>query len=132
LAHGAAGTALVHIERALTGHAPWKHAHRWIVRAASGEISASDTTGLYLGAPAVAFTLNAAARVWPPRSAAALQTIDQHAAPLPASGLHGMPLLCRPWTRMSPPWPTAAWRRLQPAYTGANCPGSASTTCSTD
>lgn len=82
LAHGAAGTALVHIERALTGHAPWKQAHRWIVRAASGEISASDTTGLYLGAPAVAFTLNAAARVWPARYAAALQTMDQHVAAL--------------------------------------------------
>ncbi|MFF8958695.1 lanthionine synthetase C family protein [Streptomyces sp. NPDC014894] len=60
LAEGAAGIALLHIERARHGMAPWTSAHRWIMQAASGEVSAADTTGLFLGAPAVAFLLSTA------------------------------------------------------------------------
>ncbi|MGW5677270.1 lanthionine synthetase LanC family protein [Streptomyces sp. NPDC003860] len=58
LAEGAAGIALLHIERARLGLASWKHAHRWITQAVAGEVSAADTTGLFLGAPAVAFLLS--------------------------------------------------------------------------
>lgn len=62
LATGAAGTALLHIERAHRGQTTWTHARTWLRTATSGEISAADNTGLYLGAPAVAFTLHTAVR----------------------------------------------------------------------
>ncbi|MYT68319.1 MULTISPECIES: lanthionine synthetase C family protein [unclassified Streptomyces] len=65
LASGAAGIALFHSEYAARGLARWVPAHRWISQAAAGDISASDTTGLYLGAPAVAFVLHTA----PPKRA---------------------------------------------------------------
>ncbi|GEB50977.1 lanthionine synthetase C family protein [Streptomyces cacaoi] len=58
LAEGAAGIALFHIEYAAQGRSPWSPAHRWIAQAAARDISAADTTGLYLGAPALAFVLN--------------------------------------------------------------------------
>ncbi|EDY50290.1 lanthionine synthetase C family protein [Streptomyces clavuligerus] len=58
LAEGSAGIALLHIERARLGLALWKHAHHWITEAVAGEVSAADTTGLFLGAPAVAFLLS--------------------------------------------------------------------------
>ncbi|MGP3927859.1 lanthionine synthetase C family protein [Streptomyces sp. 8N616] len=58
LAEGAAGIALLHVERARASLLPWSLAHRWITQAASGEVSAADTIGLFLGAPAVAFLLN--------------------------------------------------------------------------
>ncbi|MEV8020025.1 lanthionine synthetase LanC family protein [Streptomyces sp. NPDC086554] len=60
LATGAAGIALFHIEQAATGQATWHRAHRWIGQAAAGDITATDSTGLYLGAPAVAYVLRAA------------------------------------------------------------------------
>ncbi|NUK01218.1 lanthionine synthetase C family protein [Streptomyces lunaelactis] len=58
LAQGAAGIALLHVERAHARLGPWRLAHKWIAQAASGDVSAADTTGLFLGAPAVAFLLN--------------------------------------------------------------------------
>ncbi|MEO3861335.1 lanthionine synthetase C family protein [Acrocarpospora sp. B8E8] len=61
LTEGTAGIALLHIERAHTGRGTWQQAHNWITHAAAGEISADDNTGLYLGAPAIAFILDAAA-----------------------------------------------------------------------
>jgi hypothetical protein len=60
LASGAAGIALLHIERAHAGLGPWRRAHAWISNAAAGQISAADIVGLYLGAPAIAFMLHAA------------------------------------------------------------------------
>nr|WP_221443294.1 lanthionine synthetase C family protein [Nocardiopsis algeriensis] len=60
LAQGAAGIALVHIERAHNGQGTWQQAHRWIRAAVLEQVSAADTTGLFLGAPAVAFVLAAA------------------------------------------------------------------------
>jgi hypothetical protein len=59
LAAGAAGTALLHIERAHTGSQPWHTAHAWIKAATSQEISAADQAGLYFGAPAISFILHA-------------------------------------------------------------------------
>ncbi|MFB4284831.1 lanthionine synthetase C family protein [Nonomuraea sp. MTCD27] len=59
LAAGAAGTALLHIERAHTGEQPWHSAHEWIKAATSQQISAGEPAGLYFGAPAISFTLHA-------------------------------------------------------------------------
>ncbi|MEU6848458.1 lanthionine synthetase C family protein [Actinacidiphila alni] len=58
LADGAAGTALLHVEAARRHAHPWQAAHRWIATAASGQVSAADTTGLFLGAPAIGFLLS--------------------------------------------------------------------------
>lgn len=57
LADGAAGIALLHIERAQARTGPWKLAHRWINHAAAGELDATDTAGLFRGVPALAFVL---------------------------------------------------------------------------
>lgn len=60
LGEGAAGVALVHIERAHTGQGTWQQAHRWIKAMVAEQVSAADTTGLFLGVTAVAFVLAAA------------------------------------------------------------------------
>jgi lantibiotic biosynthesis protein len=60
LAKGAAGIALHRIELAQTHRAEWRHAHGWIIAATSNGASAADSTGLLLGAPAIAFMLHAA------------------------------------------------------------------------
>lgn len=61
LAGGAAGIALLHIERAQSGHGDWNTAHTWLSAAAGGELTTAANASLYLGAPAVAFTTGAAA-----------------------------------------------------------------------
>jgi lantibiotic biosynthesis protein len=81
LSEGAAGIALLHIERAHAGHGTWRRAHSWISSAVSGEVSASDTSGLFLGLPAVAFMLDAAA-LGTTRYQAGLTGIDRHLATL--------------------------------------------------
>ncbi|MEV4502586.1 lanthionine synthetase C family protein [Streptomyces klenkii] len=81
LANGAAGTALLHIERARTGQGTWQQAHSWITKAVAGEISAADATGLYLGAPAVAFILHAAS-TGSARYNGALKEVDAHVVAL--------------------------------------------------
>src|SRR5213079_3613627 len=58
LGQGAAGVALLHVERAHRRQGPWSPAHRWIGHAAAAEVSAADTAGLFLGAPAIAFLLS--------------------------------------------------------------------------
>lgn len=85
LATGAVGIALLHIERAQRGLTSWTHAHTWLRTATSTAISAADNTGLYLGAPAVAFALHAAARPGTPQPPAnvrpyetALAMLDTH------------------------------------------------------
>lgn len=81
LTKGAAGVALVHIERALTGYGTWRDAHRWITEAVTGQISATNTTGLYLGAPAITFMLAAAAGA-SARYQEALADVDHHVVAL--------------------------------------------------
>lgn len=78
LAVGAAGTALLHIERARTGNGTWQQAHTWIKSAVATEVSAADTSGLYLGAPAVAFMLDCAVTPDAPRYQDALSAMDRH------------------------------------------------------
>ncbi|ABD11406.1 hypothetical protein ThrDRAFT_04287 [Frankia casuarinae] len=61
LAGGAAGIALLHIERARSGYGDWSTVHAWLSAAASDALTAAANAGLYLGAPALAFTLHTAA-----------------------------------------------------------------------
>ncbi|GAB3001209.1 MULTISPECIES: lanthionine synthetase C family protein [Amycolatopsis] len=60
LAEGAAGIALLHIERALAGAGSWATAHPWVTAATSRGVSIAADTNLYLGAPAISFLLHAA------------------------------------------------------------------------
>ncbi|WP_242891073.1 lanthionine synthetase C family protein [Actinomadura litoris] len=78
---GAAGTALLHIERAWRGRGSWRQAHIWISHAVSGEVSAARTAGLYLGAPAIAFMLDTAAGSQG-RYQNGLADLDRHVAAL--------------------------------------------------
>jgi hypothetical protein len=61
LAGGAAGIALLHIERARSGHGDWAHAHQWLSAAVSGEVTAAANASLFFGAPALAFVMHIAA-----------------------------------------------------------------------
>ncbi|MCC3767573.1 lanthionine synthetase C family protein [Streptomyces sp. UNOC14_S4] len=61
LAKGAAGIALLHIERAAAGRGTWEAAHTWLTRCVEGGLSTSPTTGLFYGAPAAAFAVHTAA-----------------------------------------------------------------------
>ncbi|WP_433498549.1 lanthionine synthetase C family protein [Sphaerimonospora sp. CA-214678] len=61
LAGGAAGIALLHIERAHSGRGDWETARTWLSLAAFGELTVAANAGLFFGAPAVAFALHAAA-----------------------------------------------------------------------
>lgn len=60
LAGGAAGIALLHIERARSGHGDWSTAHAWLAAAASEELSAGSNANLFFGAPTLAFVTLAA------------------------------------------------------------------------
>ena len=84
LAQGAAGTALLHIELARSGAGSWRRAHAWVCAAASGEVSAGSTSGLFQGLPAVAFMMDAAAS-GAPRYATGLADAGRHVTNLAAS-----------------------------------------------
>ncbi|QFY11516.1 lantibiotic modifying enzyme [Nonomuraea phyllanthi] len=58
---GAAGIALLHIERARSGHGDPATAHAWLEVAASGALTAAPNANLFFGAPALAFATHAAA-----------------------------------------------------------------------
>ncbi|MFF2779495.1 lanthionine synthetase C family protein [Streptomyces sp. NPDC058052] len=60
LAGGAAGIALLHVERARTGHGDWDTAHRWLTETVRGQISGAVNANLYFGAPALAFVFHRA------------------------------------------------------------------------
>lgn len=60
LADGPAGIALLHIERARTGHGTWATAHAWLRAATGAPVAATDDACLYLGAPAIGFVLHTA------------------------------------------------------------------------
>ncbi|MEU5990320.1 lanthionine synthetase LanC family protein [Spirillospora sp. NPDC047418] len=79
LAVGAAGVALLHIERAYAGLGPWQRAHEWLDAAAVDGIDAGNGSHLHYGAPAVAFALHAASCELG-RYARALETLDRHIA----------------------------------------------------
>ncbi|MFI9643732.1 lanthionine synthetase C family protein [Micromonospora sp. NPDC051925] len=60
LAGGAVGIALLHIERAASGHSDEATAHSWIRAAASEPISLGRNSDPFHGAPALAFMLHTA------------------------------------------------------------------------
>ncbi|MFE9926136.1 lanthionine synthetase C family protein [Streptomyces sp. NPDC005774] len=78
LADGAAGIGLLHVEMASRYGGSWRPAHRWITAAASGHISAADTTGLFLGAPAVGFLLTTVPPPFQHLYDPARKTLHQH------------------------------------------------------
>ncbi|HEV3157369.1 MAG TPA: lanthionine synthetase C family protein, partial [Candidatus Baltobacteraceae bacterium] len=77
LAEGAAGIALLHIERARAGLASWSTVHTWLTSAVSIKVSAASDVGLYVGAPAVAYALQAAADQ-PGKYERALRKLDEY------------------------------------------------------
>ncbi|MFF8481878.1 lanthionine synthetase C family protein [Streptomyces antibioticus] len=77
LAHGAAGVALLHIERARTDQGPWQRAHDWLACAAAEPAVGGVDSHLHYGAPALAFALHAAADR-PGLYARALDTLDRY------------------------------------------------------
>ncbi|WP_416903503.1 lanthionine synthetase C family protein [Micromonospora echinospora] len=72
LAGGAVGVALLHIERARSGHGDNVTAHTWLKLAASEPISAGGNANLFHGAPALGFALHAAGTTWYQRTLTAL------------------------------------------------------------
>ncbi|MEV7970544.1 lanthionine synthetase C family protein, partial [Sphaerisporangium sp. NPDC088356] len=82
LATGAAGIALLHIERAHASAGSWRTAHSWVTAAAGTEISAANDTGLHFGAPAISFILHAAGADGAARYGEALTAIDTYVTAL--------------------------------------------------
>ncbi|QEU92893.1 lanthionine synthetase C family protein [Streptomyces kanamyceticus] len=80
LAHGAPGTALLHITRARAGHGSWDNAHRWATAMTGRPATAHpNLAGLFLGVPAIAYVLNAAGH---PAYERALTSLDRPIATL--------------------------------------------------
>ncbi|WP_225991307.1 lanthionine synthetase C family protein [Actinomadura montaniterrae] len=73
LAHGAAGVALLHIERARAGRASWRAADDWLSCVARDGVSAGPDSHLHYGVPALAFALQTAGD----RYARTLEVLDQ-------------------------------------------------------
>jgi len=82
LAEGAAGIALLHIERAHLGAGSWTTAHDWVKAATCQGVSAADQAGLYIGVPAVACILRAAGADGHARYRTALARLDAHVSAL--------------------------------------------------
>jgi lantibiotic biosynthesis protein len=78
LAHGAAGVALLHIERAHAGLGSWQRVRDWLACAAD-PVASGPGSHLFYGAPAVAFALRCAA-VNSKGYAGALATLDREIA----------------------------------------------------
>ncbi|MEV0391774.1 lanthionine synthetase C family protein [Polymorphospora rubra] len=79
LANGAVGPALLAIERALNSDADgWTAAHQLVRRATSRPVDAGSHAGLYYGAPAILFMLNAATVDGRDRYTAARQSLTHH------------------------------------------------------
>lgn len=61
LADGAAGIALLHVERARSGRGDWGAAHAYLKVATSGTVTAAANAGLFFGVPTLAYIVQAAA-----------------------------------------------------------------------
>jgi hypothetical protein len=86
LSTGAAGIALLHIENAHADIGDWAGAHQWVRAMTRDPVTADpESSGLYRGAPAVAFTLHAAGQ---PAYARAVCTLDEHIATITRRRLH--------------------------------------------
>jgi hypothetical protein len=64
LAGGAAGIALLHLERVVSGHGDEATAHRWIRAATADPVSAGPNANLFHGVPTLALLLHAATTVF--------------------------------------------------------------------
>lgn len=82
LSQGAAGVALLHIERALAGEGSWHTAHTWVTATARDGVSAADDANLLFGAPALAFVLHAAGSDGTTRYGPARTGVDTHVTAL--------------------------------------------------
>ncbi len=76
LAHGVPGIALLHAELAAAGLRPWERVHNWLAEASRLPITAGDSTGLFYGAPGVAFALAGVSAVHPGAYRGALRSLD--------------------------------------------------------
>ena len=77
LAHGAPGIALLHIERAAAGLAPWQRARDWLAVIAAGPVTGGPDSHLFYGAPALAHALTCAATHRPDAYTGALAALDR-------------------------------------------------------
>ncbi|MEV7781757.1 lanthionine synthetase C family protein [Kitasatospora sp. NPDC088351] len=80
LAHGIPGIALLHIELAAEGRAPWQRAHDWLAAATRVPITSGTDSHPYYGAPAIAHALACAADRLPGSYKCALGILDQQIA----------------------------------------------------
>ncbi|MGN9811418.1 lanthionine synthetase C family protein [Micromonospora sp. BQ11] len=78
LATGSVGPALLAIEQALTSTGDWTAARHLVAQATGGPVDAGRHAGLYYGAPAVLFMLNAATADGNDRYVAARQHLTSH------------------------------------------------------
>lgn len=75
LSKGAAGVAILHGTRALTGHGSFDLAHMWLSRAVGAGVADGPGTGLWFGAPAIAFAMAASVPGYYPEASRALRTV---------------------------------------------------------
>ncbi len=80
LAHGVPGIAMLHTELAAAGLRPWQRVHDWLRVAARSPVTTGASTGLFYGAPALAFALAGADAVRPGVYRGALQVLDARIA----------------------------------------------------
>lgn len=76
LARGIPGIALLHIELAATGRAPWPRAHDWLTAAAAAPLTVGADSHPFHGGPALAHALACAAEHQPGAYRSALHRLD--------------------------------------------------------
>ncbi|MFJ3999268.1 lanthionine synthetase C family protein [Streptomyces parvus] len=77
LAYGPTGIALLHIERAAAGLAPWQRAHDWLAAAARGPFTSGPDSHPFYGAPALAHAMACAADQLPDSYQRGLEVLDR-------------------------------------------------------
>ncbi|MEU4951729.1 lanthionine synthetase C family protein [Streptomyces lavendulae] len=80
LGHGAPGIAMLHIELAAAGLAPWDRAHSWLSAVAGQPLTSGADSHAFYGAPAFAHALACAAERLPGAYGAALDALDRQVA----------------------------------------------------
>ncbi|MCX5321780.1 lanthionine synthetase C family protein [Streptomyces sp. NBC_00120] len=80
IAYGLPGIALLHVERAASGLAPWHRAHAWLAAAARQPFTSGTDSHPFYGAPALAQVLACAADHLPGSYGRALNTLDEQIA----------------------------------------------------
>jgi hypothetical protein len=80
LAHGAPGIAVLHTELAAAGLRPFHRVHDWLSLATATTVTTGATSGLFYGAPAVAYGITRAATIRPRAYRAARACLDEQVA----------------------------------------------------